>query len=266
MLSENKINYGGKVTLFLGNKHAAMRKSRFTEYDLNRSFGYGVKNNPSYERGRAEEIMSILETADVFIDFHQTMRPSQFPFYIFSMHEESYYWAQAAGVAKAFITRKPGSQFSDAGMCSDEFMRASLNKVGITLELGEQGFHKDAENYTKIVILRSLKNMNKIQKGYTTIKRLARKNCSFEFFETRYREPFKHPKKKLKEGFCNFDYIQRGDCIGEDEEGKPLFSKETGYILFPKYPATYDQIQTMPLSGELFVLAQKLNIHPLIWC
>ncbi|MES2615158.1 MAG: hypothetical protein V4591_07075, partial [Bdellovibrionota bacterium] len=100
----------------------------------NRSFGYTAKGNSSYERSRALEIMKILETTDVFFDFHQTNRPSLCPFYIFSMHAESYYWAQAAGVAPAFVTRKPGQSFSEAGMCSDEFMR-SLNKAGVTLEL-----------------------------------------------------------------------------------------------------------------------------------
>ncbi len=264
-LESNAINYGGKVTFFLGNKKAALQKIRFTEYDLNRSFGYTAKGNNSYERERALEIMKILETADIFIDFHQTNQPSACPFYIFSMHKKSYYWAQAAGVAPAFVTRKQGEHFSDAGMCSDEFMR-TLNKVGITLELGEQGFHDYAEYYTKIVTLRTLKNMDKVFNHVTSIEKLAQKNKPFEFYRSAFREPFNHPKKYLTPGFCNFDFIQEGEKVGNDENGKPILCKKSGIILFPKYPVLNEKGEhVMPLPGELYVIAERLKEHPLNW-
>lgn len=264
-LATGEIKYGGKVSFFLGNKKAALLKTRFNQYDLNRSFGYTAKTSSTYERNRALEIMTLLETSHVFFDFHQTNRPSLFPFYIFSMHNESYYWAQAAGVAPAFITRKPGEHFSDAGMCSDEFMR-TLNKPGITLELGEQGFQASAEIVTKIVILRSLKNMDKVFTQQTNIKKLANKNKPFNFYATTFREPFDHPEKKLNEGFCNFDFIQEGNVIGTDEHGKALLCKKSGHILFPKYPVLNDKgVPTMPLPGELYVIAEKLDFHPLRW-
>lgn len=265
-LAEGKIKYGGKVTFFLGNKKAARQKLRFTEYDLNRSFGYSTSNNVSYERTRALEIMPLLEKADVFIDFHQTNRPSLSPFYIFSMHAESYYWAQAAGVAQAFITRKHGQHFSKAGMCSDEFMR-TLNKAGITLELGEQGFHALADYVTRAVTLRTFKNMDKVFNKVTYIKKLAQKNKAFDFYISSYREPFEHAQKSLKEGFCNFDFIRAGDCVGTDEKGDPLLCKKSGYILFPKYPVLDDKGKPIAaLPGELFVIAERLNFHPLSWC
>lgn len=264
-LSTGEIKYGGKVTFFLGNKKAALEKIRFTEYDLNRSFGYTAKGNSSFERSRALEIMKILENADVFIDFHQTNRPSVHPFYIFSMHAQSYYWAQAAGVAPAFITRKPGEHFSEAGMCSDEFMR-TLKKPGITLELGEQGFRPHAAQYTTTVTLRTLKNMDMVYNKITTIQKLAKKNKEFDFYITTYQEPFNNPQKCLKEGFNNFDKINYGDHIGTDEYGKPLISKKEGFILFPKYPILNEKGQLItPLPGELYVLAERLKEHPLSW-
>ena len=150
-------------------------------------------------------------------------------------------------------------------MCSDEFMR-TLNKPGITLELGEQGFHDFAEQYTRTVTLRTLKNMDKVFNKVTNIKKLAQKNKTFDFYMTTYREPFNHPQKFLKEGFCKFDFIHKGDHVGTDEHGKPLLCKNSGVILFPKYPVLNEKgIPVMPLPGELYVIAEKIKEHPLTW-
>lgn len=260
-----QIAYGGKVTFFLGNKKAALQKTRFIDYDLNRSFGYFSKETNSGERIRALEIMKILQTADVFLDYHQTNRPCAWPFYIFSMHKESYFWSQAAGIATAFVTRKQGTSFSQAGMTSDEFMR-SLNKAGITLELGEQGFHPQAEYATYTATLRTLKNMDKVFNNIRSIELLCKKNKQFDFYETIYQEPFNNPKKILNHGFHNFAFIKAGQIVGKNEDGSPLVCKQEGYILFPKYLNYNEKGEPIsPIPGELFVLVDKLKIHPLNW-
>lgn len=260
------ITYGGTVVFFLGNKKAALQNVRATDADLNRSFGVNGKENGSYERARAKEIMQVLQKSHVFFDFHQTNKPSLWPFYIFSMHKESYYWAQAAGVAPAFVTRKPGNSFSAAGMCSDEFMR-ELNRVGVTLELGEKGFHSLANKTTELVTLRTLKNMDKVFSKTTTIEQLAKKNQVFQFYQTTFKEPFEGAPKKLNDGYCNFQAIQKDEILGVDEKGNPLIAPKSGMMLFPKYPVINDKgIPVMPAPGELYVLAEKLPFHPLKWC
>jgi len=251
-LFEQKLNYGGKVTFFLGNVPAAQKNVRFVEADLNRSFG--SSQTQSQERKRACEIMTLLQTCDVFFDFHQTIMPSYFPFYIFPMHEKSYLWARAAGTAQSFVTRKMGQPLSALGMCTDEFVR-SLDKVGVTVELGEQGFRPECELLANQIIRRTLHNADKVFLRNVPIKKLAQKNEDFRFFSVRHRESFGHPLKRLNPGFCNFHKVTRGMVLGADEKGNPLECAQDGFLLFPKYPVRNEKNEAvLPLPGELFVI------------
>ena len=70
-LARGEINYGGRVTLMLGNIKACQQNRRFVEADLNRVF---LEEAPeSLEKNRAFEMMKVLDHADVFIDFHQNL-------------------------------------------------------------------------------------------------------------------------------------------------------------------------------------------------
>ena len=74
-LADGQTSYGGRVTLMLGNIQACLQDKRFLEADLNRVF---LEEAPeSQEKDRAFEMMKVLDTADVFIDFHQTIEPSE---------------------------------------------------------------------------------------------------------------------------------------------------------------------------------------------
>lgn len=255
LLIQNKISYGGKVTFVLGNTAAAQKNVRFIESDLNRSFGYGDAQTETLERKRSVEIMSLIETCDVFFDFHQTIMPSLHPFYIFPMNPKSYLWARAAGSVSKFVTRKEGVSFSAAGQCSDEFAR-SLNKIGVTVELGEQGFHKECTLLTTQIIKRTLFNMDCVHLKNRNIETLAHKNEDFEFLTISHREPFNHSLKRLNEGFCNFNKVTTGMVLGADEFGNPLEAKCDGYILFPKYPVRNEKNEVVgPRPGELFLIA-----------
>ena len=260
-----KIKYNGKVSFILGNVEASLKNVRFLETDLNRSFGNNYNGAVSKERKRALEMMPLLKEADVYFDFHQTIMPCLKPFYIFEMNKISYYWARAAGVANTFVTRKKGSSFSTTGMCTDEYVR-SLNKPGITIELGEKGFHKQADTIAYEILRRSLNCMNKVFLNHNSIMKLAHKNIDFEFLNIIYREPFISPKMKLNEGLMNFNFISKETKLGLDANGKDLTSKQPGYILFPKYPNRDIKGDAItPLPGEIFVIANVIKEHPLSW-
>jgi succinylglutamate desuccinylase len=261
----NKIKFFGKVSFFLGNIEACLKNLRFVESDLNRSFGENYKGALSKERKRALEIMPLLKQADVYFDFHQTIMPCLKPFYIFEMNKQSYYWARAAGVANTLVTRKKGISFSSAGMCTDEFVR-SLHKAGITIELGEKGFHKESEIMSYEIMKRSLKCLDKVFLKHSSIIKLSRKNIDFEFLNIVYREPFHHAKMQLNEGIINFKSITTETKLGVNQFGKDIFSKYSGYILFPKYPKRSENGEAIPpLPGEIFVVADKIKEHPLVW-
>lgn len=264
-LLSNKIHYGGKVSFFLGNVEAAQKNVRFIEFDLNRCFGNKYSGTMNRERKRALEIMPLLQSADVYFDFHQTIMPCLKPFYIFEMSKLSYYWARAAGVASTFVTRRKGVSFSSAGMCSDEYVRF-LGNIGITIELSEKGFTPNAESMSFEIMKRTLYCMDKVYYNKFTIKKLARKNNDFEFLSVVHREPFLNPKLKLDEGLMNFKKVTKGMILGINEHNKPFTSPRDGYILFPKYPIRNENGEAVsPLPGEIYVIADQIKEHPLKW-
>jgi succinylglutamate desuccinylase len=259
MLASKEIIYEGKVTFFLGNKFASLQNKRFLEFDLNRSFGSSPVHELSLEGKRAFEIKKILNKADVYIDFHQTRMPCIEPFYIFAMHENSYLWARAIGNSNIFVTRSAKKAFSPEGMCSDEYMR-SLNKAGITLELGEQGFHSNADFICFNAIKKALWIMDQIYIKKRNLKSLSHKNKDFTFLEIIHSEKFLHSGKKLVEGFINLQWIKKNIPMGINYGGKIFYSPSDGYILFPQYPQRNEKGSVMEdLPTYIYTLASEIQ-------
>jgi succinylglutamate desuccinylase len=67
--------------LALGNFNAFLANKRFLETDLNRSFSSPKVD--SLEQKRAVELSQLLSQTKILIDFHQTIQPSHYPFFIF---------------------------------------------------------------------------------------------------------------------------------------------------------------------------------------
>ncbi|APJ03599.1 succinylglutamate desuccinylase/aspartoacylase domain-containing protein [Silvanigrella aquatica] len=259
LLANKKINYGGKVTLLLGNKKACLKNIRFLEYDLNRSFGNKGPHENTLEGKRATEIKKLLLDADVFVDFHQTTKPSLEPFYIFSMHEKSYLWARAIGNSNIFVTRKIKKPYSPEGMCSDEFMRF-LSKAGITLELGEQGIHKNAEIICLNAMKKALFIMDDIFLKRKELSKCARKNKDFTFLEIKHSEIFSTPDKSLIEDYQNLQKIKKNTPLGKNHNGKFFYAPFDGYILFPQYPKRNEKgfvLETLPTY--IYTLAREIQ-------
>ncbi len=141
-LAEGSLSFGGRATLFLGNPEAAREDERFLESDLNRVFGEASEGD-SHEERRARELMPLLDRADIYIDFHQTLKPTRSEFYVFPWSHESGLWVRALAGASVWVTRHPGTAFSPGMMCADEYVRVR-GAPGITLELGEKGWRRSA--------------------------------------------------------------------------------------------------------------------------
>ncbi len=119
-LRSGDLRFGGRVTVFIGNPEAARQNMRFIESDLNRVFI--ETDGKTHEHERARTLMPILDTADVFVDFHQTILETQQPFYIFPWHVPGWHWAQALQSANVWVTRDPKLTFSANSRCSDEYV------------------------------------------------------------------------------------------------------------------------------------------------
>lgn len=258
-LDSHEIKYGGKISFILGNKQACFENKRFLKDDLNRSFGNFNHLNNSPEKQRANEIKKILNIADVFLDFHQTTMPCHDPFYIFAMHLQSYLWARAIGNSKIFVTRKKNKPYSREGICSDEYMR-SLDKPGITLELGEQGFNLNSELTCLRAIKKSLWIMDQIQLRKKTLNSLAHKNSDFKFLSIKYSEKFFNHKMYLFKDFFNLQKIEKNKKMGCYENDNFFYSPFEGYLLFPQYPARDEnEFIIDPLPTYIYALATEIK-------
>jgi succinylglutamate desuccinylase len=262
-LAAGDIEYGGRVTLMLGNIEACKQDRRFLEADLNRVF---LEEAPeSLEKTRAFEMMQVLDQADVFIDFHQTIEPSEKPFYIFPFHESGYQWAKLLGGGTSLITRDSRHAFSQGCVCADEYAR-KRGIPGITLEMGQKGITDIADKLTWQTMERALAALDKTVAGQTIPTQLESLTPpEFEFIEIQYSQSFGGPRSHLNPGLLNFTWVNEGEVIGKHDDGSDMVVPQAGYLVFPKYPRRDEEGLVIGRApGQIYNLAVKMAEHPLI--
>ena len=256
-LRSGELQYGGKVTVFIGNPEAARQNRRYLEADLNRVFlDTGLSR---HEDVRAQAIMPILDAANVLVDFHQTILDTEHPFYIFPWHRTGWHWARAIRSTDVWVTRNPKQTFSKGSMCSDEYVSGKTG-AGITVELSKKGFHPDAEKLCWRTMLETLRVADQLHSGASIVKQ-AEQNHELIMLETTFSEPFDDPAKSLRPGLTNFKQLQAGTQI-HAEGTPPLIVPIDGAILFPKYPERRDTRAIAPWPKELYRLVTPLTVHP----
>ena len=261
-LADGSVSFGGQVTIMLGNIAACRADRRFLEADLNRVF---LEEAPeSLEKERAKELMPIIDEADLFVDFHQTIEPSEKPFYIFPFHVAGYQWARIAGGGTSLITRHPSHAFAKGQVCADEYAR-NRGIPGITLEMGQKGLTPQAESLTWNACTRVLSAMDRIAGG-ENLEELANQveEPELEFIEIQFAQPFESPSMALEPGLQNFTWVTKDQVIGTTgETGEPLRTPLDGYLVFPKYPARGQDGQVEgPVPSEIYNLATLMGAHP----
>lgn len=257
-LAEGSLSFGGKVTFFVGNPEAGLEGVRFLESDLNRVF---VEDPPDTHEGRRARLLRpILDEADAFLDLHQTILATRQPFYIFPFGVEGWFWARALAGAKVWVTRHPGVAFSSGTCCADEYVRLR-GRPGMTLELGQRGFHPDAEERAYRAIVRALQLMDELASGESTLEDAAMAEPELQFYHTVHREPFATERHALREGLVNFEPISTGNELSAPGTPK-MVCPQDGMILFPKYPPVIDGAYKKPLPKEIYRIVQVLPSHP----
>ena len=262
-LDNSSIEFGGTVTIMLGNVEACLADERFLEADLNRVF---LSDAPeSKEKDRAHELMPLFKDVDLFIDYHQTIEPSEKPFFIFPFHLDGYHWARVAGGGLGLITRDPKKGFARGQVCADEYAR-NLGVPAITLEMGQKGFTSIADQLTKACCSKVLNAMDEVAGG-ASLEVLANKErgSELEFFEIQFAQGFDSEFMALHAGMKNFTRVQAGQIIGRaDRAGNPLKAPMDGHLLFPKYPLrSEDGEAERPFPSEIYNLAIAMNGHPM---
>lgn len=258
-LVAGRLTFGGRLTLFVGNPEAGLAGQRFLESDLNRVFHDGAPDTHEGRRGR--EIRPILDAADVFLDLHQTIEPTEHAFYIFPFVEPGWHWARALQATPMWVTRHPGTAFTTGAKCADEYVR-DRGLPGITIELSQKGFGNGGEARAEAAIRDALALADAIADGRTTLADAAAAKPELTFLETAHREPFADGDLALREGLVNFQRVVAGERLSAP--GTPeLVAPTDGWILFPKYPPREaDGAYKRPLPGEIYRIVRPLPAHP----
>ncbi len=277
-LNSGKIKYDGRLSCFIGNPKAARLNQRFLDIDLNRVFDSNLLQNEinklenvdeptkiPHEIQRAQNLLPILDQADLYIDFHQTILESSQPFYICPFSEEAWHWARILGGAKAWVTRHP-AQLSGGLKCADEYVRQK-GKAALALELGKAGFSAKARAGVWKSLNRALSAINQLSQDSQAsqnllLESLAQTEPELEFYQTSFRCEFKQADFKLKAGLINFQSVQEHEQLSE-EDSPLLLAQEAGALLFPKYPARDDNgLAIEPKPKELYRMVSLLSSHP----
>ncbi len=210
-IQKGDITYGGRLSILLGNVAACKEGKRFLGSDLNRAFS---DVPPETAEGRRATVMKpILDTADLHVDFHQTILASDKPFWIFPYHQAGLQWAQYMDVAADLVTRSPNKIFSADGRCCDEFVRLR-GKPAITLEMGQADLTPEAEEWTYRASTRALAGLDAIAAQEKSLDDLAQEGTALQCHEIAFQQPFESPNMRLREGLVNFIPIAKNEIVG----------------------------------------------------
>ena len=253
-IETKKRHFGGRLSIILGNPEAARLDRRFVEKDLNRLFL--DQADASHEGRRARELMPIFEQADLLIDLHQTILPSNEAFYIFPNEPEALAWAQALAVTQFYVDATPSKDSQPAYQCADEFVwRRGV--PAITIELGEKGIRESTTARAYLAITRALELIERLHSTPMTIADLALQAQALQHYRTSHREPYHSKEHQLRQGLINFVAVQRGDNLAAP--GTPeLIVPCDGMLLFPKYPRREDGMICESLPKEIYRIISKI--------
>ena len=259
-LNSGELSFGGHCTVVIGNPEAGLANKRFLEADLNRVFTDGF--DPSlHEVARSREMMPILSTADLFLDFHQTILATEQSFYIGPYDTLGWRWSRALQCSRVWVTRPPGQSFSSGTCCADEYVR-NLGRAAMTAELSQKGFIPEAEAAAMHTMKAALAITDAIEAGEQTLEQASEAQPELDFYQTVYAHPLNDPRQRLAPGLVNFQAVRAGQQLSPPE-GPHIECPTDGMLLFPKYPdRTADGEAIAPFPNELFRVVQRMTEHP----
>ena len=274
-LAQGKLSFRGRFTCFLGNPEAARGGVRFLEDDLNRVFRplrpeEEAEALPTHEARRAQALTPLLNSFDVYVDFHQTILPVAQPFYICPWSGESWRWARLMGGAQAWVTRHP--ERGGGGLaCADEWVRLR-GRPSLALELGALGFSPEARAAVWRSLSRAFRAAEELSRvgvfaRRDTLDLIARAQPDLRFYETTARVPLSDPRACLQPGWINFAEVREGQLLSPPAAPVEVRAPASGALLFPKYPPRDAEGAALPPApSELLRVVSPLAAHPLdLW-
>jgi succinylglutamate desuccinylase len=213
---------GVNIRFLLGNLWAYTANKRLLEKDMNRSF---LLDQPeSQEEKRAAVIYQYIQGTDVLLDLHQTIEPTQSPFFAFNYSEKNYLFARSLSdipvvCYKAFSGLSKGVGLANAA--------TKMGIVGLTIETGEKGIFEEQTQLGYELVLKSIQ----ILEGTTSLLTAAPVAKVFTWGNTVNNPDF---SLELVKHWKNFDEVTQGELLAKSPS-QEVSSPITGPVLFPKY-------------------------------
>ncbi len=254
-IAAGSINLDIPVAFVLGNPWAARQNKRFLERDLNRSF---ARQGPSaLEEQRAVELMPVLERTAFILDFHQTTRRSDRPFFIFPHSAKSHSFARQIMPRLTIVTHW-GKPFSAEGMCTDEFVN-SRGGTGISLELGQNGLDSYQIAVGVDAAIWAIRAAALTSAGEVEALRARTAAVTPEIYTWANTLPW--PESgfvDLVDNLDNFRLVELGERLGSVDD-RPLLAPVQGRILFPKYLTRQQQSQQASRPTEVLRIMRRIS-------
>ena len=243
------------ICIGLGNVEASRHDKRYLEKDLNRCFG--SNSRLLLEEKRAAELEDVMSRVLYLLDIHQTRLANQDPFFIYPFTSKGYLFSRAIGREVPIVTHWNDS-FSCEGTCSDEYLN-SIGGVGITIELGQNGFDHYQRGFGFQLVINSIRHIQQLFRNDQSSLESSLADgseCGKVFVMS---ETYQYPEKGtvvLKPGWHNFKDVKLGEVIGYVDQ-KPIQVNNSGKILFAKYDPPKSIAERS--NSELFRIIREVS-------
>lgn len=223
-----------KLTLgfLLNNIPAARAGVRYIEKDLNRSF---IITNPQcLEEHRAAQISKYISNVSFLIDYHQTIEPTESPFFIIQHYPHLVELAHELAPDLPIVTFPPMG-LSYSGKTLNEFAY-SIGVPSLALEWGQKGFSKTMASQACDLFFKA---MNRIvdaggsEKFRAELNSQKTKSHKIDVYYLK-ESVMNHHRGRLNPGLNGFHQVKAGQQIGQSDVG-PILAPYDGRVFFPKY-------------------------------
>ncbi len=257
-LKDSKLDFKGNFFAIAGNMSAMAHGKRFLGKDLNRIW-FPNSLIPKKDRAIVPEYKEKIEILNELIEIVDNGQPT----YIIDLHTTSSHSVPFISISDTLKNRKiissiPANLILGLEELLDGPMFSFFSELGLPAILFEAGHHEaisSFENHLAFIwlILAELKSIRKNKvPDYRRHLNILKKNTSGinKAFEIKYRYPI-HPEEgfRMKEGFVNFQKIQKGETIAFNKSGR-IAAKRNGYIFMPLY---------QPLGTDGFFIVKEIR-------
>ena len=216
----------GSLTLARANEQAIAAERRYVKHNMNRMFreDYGSEiDKNSYEFRRTQELKTVLEGCDYFLDFHSAPI-ADVPFLVAEQKAVAFY--RKLGIPRVMTG---WSKFSSGAIGGDtENYANARGAMSATLESGSH-FDKASNDVAYAAAISLLSLLEMIESGE---KPTTAQSEVFEMYAvvTKDFDDFRYAGEP-----SSFKFLQKGEAFAY-QNGQPLNVSEDSYLLIPMKP------------------------------